>query len=96
MNLLFEPYGAMNWFKRVFVALKETIEELNELLGFVVKDLEKAHRGNKTASQRVRVGTIHLEKIGKLFRKESVAAEKGNKRRAFKGKNKKKRRFVLR
>jgi hypothetical protein len=33
-------------------------------------------RGNKAASQRVRTGTIMLERIAKVFRKESIYAEK--------------------
>ena len=45
----------------------------------VAKDLQKVNRGNKAAAQRVRVGTIKLERVAKLFRKESVTAEKGGK-----------------
>lgn len=61
------------------MSLKDTMNHLNNLLASVAKDLMKVHRGNKAAAQRVRVGTIKLERAAKLFRKESVAAEKGGK-----------------
>jgi len=41
-----------------------------------VRDLHKANKGNRAAAQRVRTGTIKLEKCAKMYRKESVAAEK--------------------
>ena len=59
------------------MSFSETVNFLNDLLVSATKDLGKVHRGNKAAAQRVRVATIRLEKIGKRFRKESVAAEKG-------------------
>ncbi len=74
------------------MTLKETMHQLNQLLSCMVKDLEKSYRGNKTAAQRLRVGTIQLEKIAKIFRRESVAAEKGHKKRSSKAKHKKKKR----
>jgi DNA-binding protein H-NS len=58
------------------MGLKETTNKLKEYLCQIAKDIDKAERGNKAASQRVRTGTIRLEKIAKLFRKESIAAEK--------------------
>lgn len=58
------------------MALKETTNQLQELLECVTKDLEKGARGNKAASQRVRTGTVKFEKIAKLYRKQSVAHEK--------------------
>lgn len=61
------------------MALNETMNHLNQILNSVLKDLEKVQRGNKAAAQRVRVGTIKLERIAKVFRKESVAAEKSGK-----------------
>ena len=61
------------------MALTETMQQLNVLLTKVVMDLGKVHKGNKSAAQRVRVGTIDLEKIARRFRKESVAAEKNGK-----------------
>ena len=59
------------------MALKETIPQLQTLLAQLARDLTKAISGNKTAAQRVRTGTIDLQKIAKVFRKESIAAEKG-------------------
>ena len=61
------------------MALKETVNELQALLECVTKDLEKGVKGNKAASQRVRTGTVKLEKIAKLYRKQSVAFEKTSK-----------------
>lgn len=63
------------------MALTETMNHLNHLLTSVLKDLGKVQRGNKAAAQRVRVGTIRLEKVSKVFRKESVMAEKSGKLR---------------
>lgn len=58
------------------MALKETTNEMQALLECVTKDLEKGAKGNKAAAQRVRTGTVKLEKIAKLYRKQSVASEK--------------------
>jgi hypothetical protein len=75
------------------MALSETLVQLNCLLTKVVADLDKVHRGNKSAAQRVRVGTIDLEKIAKKFRKESVAAERNpNKKNNLKRAKRKKKR----
>lgn len=62
------------------MALKDTVKKLGEMLEALAKDLPKASTGNKAASQRVRTGTIKLEKVAKLFRKESVASSKGKKK----------------
>lgn len=59
------------------MALAETVKHVRDLLAGLSIDLEKAAHGNKAASQRVRTGTIKLEKIAKRYRKESIAAEKG-------------------
>lgn len=61
------------------MAFSETVGKLEHLLNSLTKDLLKVYKGNKSAAQRVRVGTIRLEKVGKLFRKESVDAEKSGK-----------------
>lgn len=61
------------------MALKETIKHMRDLLTHITGDLEKAEGGNKAASQRVRTGTVRLEKIAKLYRKESIKSEKGTK-----------------
>ena len=63
------------------MALKDTMHYLNDLLTSVTHDLTKVHRGNKTAAQRVRVGTIKLGQLGKVFRKESVEAERSGRLR---------------
>jgi len=60
------------------MALKNTVHEMNKLLNAITHDLGKAEHGNKAASQRVRTGTIRLEKVAKMFRKESIAEEKRN------------------
>ena len=62
------------------MALKESIKKMNQLLEEIMKDMNKAEKGNKAASQRVRTGSIKLEKVAKLYRKESVAAEKGGRK----------------
>lgn len=73
------------------MALKDTITTMKNLLTCISKDIEKANRGNKAASQRVRTSTIKLEKVAKLFRKESVAAgKKGGKKAAKRAPAKKK------
>ena len=73
------------------MAIKETMQQMGNLLSHVAKDLMKAARGNKSAAQRVRVGTIRLGRVAKMFRKESVAAEKGGRPRKSKRSKKKKR-----
>lgn len=74
------------------MSLAETMGKLEDLLFDLSKDLGKVTRGNKSAAQRVRVGTLRLEKVGKLFRKESVVAEKSGKLRKLKKKPKKRKR----
>ncbi len=61
------------------MSMKETYKQMRELLGHITFDLDKSENGNKAASQRVRTGTVKLEKLAKLFRKESIAFEKKNK-----------------
>ena len=58
------------------MALNDTVRNMRELLAAISVDLEKAVGGNKAASQRVRTGTIRLEKTSKHYRKESISAEK--------------------
>lgn len=58
------------------MALKDTIKTMKGLLCEITGDLDKAEGGNKAASQRVRTGTIKLEKTAKMYRKESINAEK--------------------
>lgn len=61
------------------MALKDTIKHMRELLQNISHDLEKADGGNKAASQRVRTGTVRLEKVAKHYRKESIKFEKTTK-----------------
>ena len=61
------------------MALKDTVKQLKDLLCCVTSDLEKADKGNKAASQRVRTGTVKMEKIAKHYRKESIKNEKTTK-----------------
>lgn len=61
------------------MSIKETYNDLRDLLSHIASDLDKSENGNKAASQRVRTGTVKLEKVAKLFRKESIAAEKKTK-----------------
>jgi len=60
------------------MALKDTIKHMRDLLNQIINDLPKSETGNKAASQRVRTGTVRLEKIAKLYRKESIKGEKGS------------------
>lgn len=61
------------------MAIKETYKHLKDLLVAITHDLDKAEGGNKAASQRVRTGTVKLEKVAKLYRKESIKTEKQTK-----------------
>lgn len=58
------------------MGLKETSSHLMKLLEECDKNLKKSASGNKAAAQRVRTGTIKIEKVAKVYRKESVAAER--------------------
>jgi hypothetical protein len=61
---------------RFVMALKDTCATMGALIHAIQDDLEKASEGNKAAAQRVRTTSIRLEKVAKLYRKESVAAAK--------------------
>jgi Histone H1-like protein Hc1 len=58
------------------MALKDTCKTMRTLLETIMSDLEKAESGIKAASQRVRTTTIKFEKVAKLYRKESIKADK--------------------
>jgi hypothetical protein len=62
------------------MALKETISAMRQHLTELSHDLEKAAEGNRAAAQRVRTGSIKFARTAKLYRKESVDAEKGGKK----------------
>ena len=61
------------------MTLKNTVNTMKPLLANITQDLQKAEGGNKAASQRVRTGTVKLEKVAKLFRKESIKQDKSTK-----------------
>lgn len=61
------------------MSLNNTYKHLKDLLCNITSDLEKSEKGNKAASQRVRTGTVRLEKVAKAFRKESILNEKKTK-----------------
>ena len=58
------------------MTLEHTVDEMKLLLAHLNEDLVKSEKGNKAASQRIRVNSIKLEKIFKIFRKESLIQEK--------------------
>ena len=71
------------------MSLKNICESMKALLERIRADLDKVDSGNKAASQRVRTGTIKLEKVAKTFRKESVRAEKSGEFKKVSKKSKK-------
>jgi hypothetical protein len=60
----------------VNAALIKIVEMMDALLLRIARNLKKTSKGNKAASQRVRVDTITLEKIAKDYRRESIEVEK--------------------
>lgn len=72
------------------MALKETMKKMQQLLEELTNDLKKSERGIKAASQRVRTGTIKLAKLSKQYRKESVAVERGSRKKTKKKTSQKK------
>lgn len=74
---IFNELSRTNKTSRSFdMAIKDTYKHLRDLLAHITQDLSKAEGGNKAASQRVRTGTVKLEKVAKLYRKESIKTEK--------------------
>lgn len=57
------------------MAFQKTTETLVELCEAVLHDIPKALKGNKSAGQRIRTGTIKIAKISKVWRKESLEQE---------------------
>lgn len=58
------------------MSLNEAVKEMRELLNAITIDLDKAETGNKAAAQRVRTGTVRMEKLAKVYRKQSIQREK--------------------
>ncbi len=56
--------------------MKELIAQIDGILDALKADLAKAAEGNKAAAARARKATLELEKLGKEFRKVSVAEAK--------------------
>ncbi|MGN0201478.1 MAG: histone H1 [Candidatus Cryptobacteroides sp.] len=56
--------------------MKETIKKIVETVATLNVELAKAAEGNKAAAARARKATLELEKLGKVFRKQSVAEMK--------------------
>lgn len=56
--------------------MKELIAQIDGVLDALKADLAKAAEGNKAAAARARKATLELEKVGKEFRKVSVAEAK--------------------
>ena len=54
--------------------MKELVEKMVEVLDALKADLAK--EGNKAAAARARKATVTLEKLGKEFRKASIAEAK--------------------
>ncbi len=71
--------------------LQETVDAMQEMLHGLMRDLGKACRGNKTAAQRVRANTVKFAKLSKVYRKESLSAERGTKKKSPPKKRKHKR-----
>ena len=55
------------------VDMKKTIAKINEVMAVLQAELAKAAEGNKAAAARARKATLELEKLGKEFRKQSIA-----------------------
>ena len=53
--------------------MKGSIVKMNEVVASLQAHLAKAAEGNKAAAARARKATLELEKLGKSFRKESIA-----------------------
>jgi hypothetical protein len=89
---IFNELSRTNKTSRSFdMAIKDTYKHMRDLLAHITQDLSKAEGGNKAASQRVRTGTVKLEKVAKLYRKESIKTERtsgGSKKTAKKAAHK--------
>ena len=56
--------------------MKETIKKITAIVETLQIELAKAAEGNKAAAARARKATLELEKLGKEYRKQSVAEMK--------------------
>lgn len=62
------------------MVLKTTMEQMKQLIQNIQHDLDKVGKGNKAAAQRVRTGSIEFAKTAKVYRKESIAEFKSDKK----------------
>lgn len=85
-----------NCYRRSRMSFTDIMGKLENLLTSITKDLGKVNRGNKSAAQRVRVGTLRLEKVGKEFRKQSVRLESFRRAKAIRSARKKTRKKARR
>ena len=69
-------------------SLDKIVDFMSNLLSEITSDLEKSNKGNKAASQRVRTGTVKLEKVAKAYRKESILSEKALQAKSKKSRSK--------
>lgn len=53
--------------------MKEIVDQMNAIMDAIKADLGK---DTKAAAARVRKATLEFEKVGKAYRKASIAAEK--------------------
>ena len=53
--------------------MKETSAKITEVMAVLQAERAKAAEGNKAAAARARKATLELEKLGKEFRKQSIA-----------------------
>ena len=58
---------------KIRMNMKETIAKINEVMASLQAELAKAAEGNKAAAARACKATLELEKLGKEFRKQSIA-----------------------
>jgi len=58
------------------MALKDTINTMKKIISCIGEDLDKSCNGNRAAAQRARTNSIKFAKCAKIYRKESIAAEK--------------------
>lgn len=54
--------------------MEQIVVSIHEVINAILADIDK--KGNRAAAARVRKATLKLEKLGKDYRKASLAAEK--------------------
>jgi len=64
--------NSINNIKKLII-MKEIVDQMNAIMDAIKADLGK---DTKAAAARVRKATLEFEKVGKAYRKASIAAEK--------------------